>query len=223
MTKNRIGVYLITNNHNKKQYVGSSKNVNYRMQRHRSQLKGGFHKNRKLQAAYNKYGLDGFTFSVVELVNDLTDLLTREQYYIDTLKPFYNIMQVAGTVEGFKHSLETIEKCIAANKRRTGTHHTGQKGRVFKLDKDTLEILDVYSSGGAAAESLKSILKGTVETAANKIGESVKRGATAYGYRWLYEKLLDRIKVDELLETLAKKQAISSQAIDTSIEGSETT
>ena len=55
-----------------------------------------------------------------------------------------------------------------------------------------------------------------------KLGEAARFNRNAYGFRWLFEKDLDQIKVDELLETL-NKRAISSQAIDTSIEGSETT
>jgi group I intron endonuclease len=221
--ENKRGIYIITNKTTKKQYVGSSKNVYYRMQRHKCNLRELKHCNAKLQAAYNKYGLEDFTFKVLEFVETDEELLTREQFYIDSLKPAYNILQIAGNVLGLKHTLETIEKCIAANIRRTGTHHSGHKGRVFKFNKDTEEVIDVYSSGGSAAESVKHKLKGTIETAANKIGESIKRNATAYGYRWQFEKNLAQIKVDELLEILAKKQTISSQAIDISIEGSETT
>jgi len=220
ITANRKGIYLITNVINKKQYVGSSLNVYYRMQNHRCRLAKNNHKNPKLQNGYNKYGLSNFAFTILEFVEDKNKLLEREQYYIDTLKPWYNVLPIAGNVLGLKHSPETIEKCIAASKRRKGTHHTGQKGRVFKFNKSTLEVLGVYSSTGHAAEFLK--IKGKIETAGNKIGESIKYKRNAYGYKWEFEKNLAQVKVDELLEIL-KSRTISSQAIDTSMEGSETT
>jgi hypothetical protein len=33
--------------------------------------------------------------------------LKREQYYLDTLNPEYNILKTAGSLKGFKHSLKT--------------------------------------------------------------------------------------------------------------------
>jgi group I intron endonuclease len=39
--------------------------------------------------------------------------ITREQYYIDLLKPEYNILQVAGSRMGSKHTEETKAKLRA--------------------------------------------------------------------------------------------------------------
>jgi hypothetical protein len=36
--------------------------------------------------------------------------LVREQYYIDWLKPEYNILSAAGSSYGYKHTLETLDK-----------------------------------------------------------------------------------------------------------------
>jgi hypothetical protein len=37
-------------------------------------------------------------------------LLKREQYYLDNLKPQYNIVETAGSTLGYKHTEESIEK-----------------------------------------------------------------------------------------------------------------
>lgn len=37
-------------------------------------------------------------------------MIEREQYYIDTLNPEYNILKIAGSPLGYKHSEETIAK-----------------------------------------------------------------------------------------------------------------
>lgn len=121
---------------------------------------------------------------------------------------------------GKANSEEAKKLMVAASHRRKGTHHTGQNGRVFKLDKVTGEVLNVYSSAIAAASTLD--IKGTTNTAGAKIGESIKYKRNAYGFKWEFENNLDQIKVDELLESL-KNRSISSQAEGTSSEGSETT
>jgi len=37
-------------------------------------------------------------------------LISKEQYYLDNLKPEYNIAQVAGSTLGYKHTDESIAK-----------------------------------------------------------------------------------------------------------------
>ena len=56
-----------------------------------------------------KDGYSNFSFSILEYCEP-NKCLDREQYYIDLLKPSYNIFIVAGSSLGFKHSLDTKEK-----------------------------------------------------------------------------------------------------------------
>ena len=67
------------------------------------------HKNTKMQNHYNKYGLDDFIFEILEECS-LEDKLHREQYYINTLNPWFNINLVAGNTTGRKFSEETLYK-----------------------------------------------------------------------------------------------------------------
>lgn len=41
---------------------------------------------------------------------DNVDTLKREQYYMDLLKPEYNIVKIAGSTLGYKHTSESLEK-----------------------------------------------------------------------------------------------------------------
>lgn len=67
-------------------------------------------------AAVLKYGLSNFAFVVLEFTeehpNDRmnNNLLMREDYYLSTLKPIYNIAPKAGNTLGVKHSNETKAK-----------------------------------------------------------------------------------------------------------------
>lgn len=60
------------------------------MSTHRSYLRDNKHQNQHLQNAWNKYGENAFDYYILEFCEE--GILTiREQFYIDTLKPEYNI------------------------------------------------------------------------------------------------------------------------------------
>jgi group I intron endonuclease len=86
----KSGIYCIKNTTNNKCYIGSSTHIYYRLRRHKSDLLRKAHANPILQNAYNKYGADSFVVSIIEEC-DPTIVLVREQYYIDSLLPVYNI------------------------------------------------------------------------------------------------------------------------------------
>src|SRR6516225_3347876 len=78
------GVYVITNTHNGKVYVGSATSIRGRLLCHRSCLRRGKHNNRYLQNAWKKRGEKAFTFDVMEECQPDV-LLSKEQYWIDKL------------------------------------------------------------------------------------------------------------------------------------------
>lgn len=114
------GIYLIRCLANNRIYVGSTANLRRRRCRHFSELRRHIHKNAHLQRAWDKYGEQSFTFEILELVLP-TDLLNREQYWLDTLQPFeergFNIGRVANTpFLGRTHTPEARAKISAASK-----------------------------------------------------------------------------------------------------------
>jgi group I intron endonuclease len=56
-----------------------------------------------------KHGYSKFKVEILEYC-DLDVLIKREQYFIDLLNPEYNILKVAGSLFGYKHSPETLKK-----------------------------------------------------------------------------------------------------------------
>jgi group I intron endonuclease len=108
------GVYIIKNTLNGRVYVGSAVQPSRRWREHQSGLHRRTHRNEKLQHAWNKYGAASFVFVVIENVESPTDLLEREQHWIDALsaasRDNYNILPIAGNRLGAKASPETIEK-----------------------------------------------------------------------------------------------------------------
>jgi len=104
------GIYKITNLVNGKFYIGSSVNVKNRFSTHISELNSNTHGNIHLQRAWNKYGQDNFKFELIEIVEDNKLLLEREQFFLDTFEPSYNICKNASNHLGLKYSDESRKK-----------------------------------------------------------------------------------------------------------------
>lgn len=117
------GIYKILNTVNGKFYVGSSVQIESRIFKHLAQLRKGKHNNWHLQSAYTLDGEDAFDFILLEGC-DRADLLTREQHYMDTLEPEYNICRIAGNTLGVLHTAITKAKMTIS--QRGNTNHLGK-------------------------------------------------------------------------------------------------
>jgi len=136
---NISGIYSIQCKVNQKLYIGSAINIGYRWGQHLRSLKRKDHPNRKLQNAWYKYGAEAFVFAVVEIVDNVNDLLAREQYWIDkeeVVTKGYNLAPKAGSLLNFKHTDETKGKMSEAHiglprsdehKRNLSIANTGKK------------------------------------------------------------------------------------------------
>src|ERR1700733_3463740 len=143
----KSGIYQILNIVNGKFYIGSAVNIYKRLLTHRAMLDINKHDNIHLQAAWNKYGEESFTFGIVEFVEDKSKLIEREQYWIDKTycyKIGYNRNPIAGSRLGVKESLETRKKKSIAftgrklNYTRIITLETREKLSKARLGKPNL-------------------------------------------------------------------------------------
>lgn len=66
-----------------------------------------------ISKALIKHGYTNFTLEILEYSNK-DQVIDREQYYLNSLLPVYNILKTAGSSLGSKHSEETKAKLIAA-------------------------------------------------------------------------------------------------------------
>lgn len=98
------GVYKILNLVNGKFYIGSTAwNFHRRWRIHRNHLRLNKHPNQHLQNSWNKYSEQNFQFEIIEECCP-ADCIAREQHYLDTLKPSYNISPTAGSPRGYRHT-----------------------------------------------------------------------------------------------------------------------
>jgi group I intron endonuclease len=122
----KSGIYMWTNKLTGDIYIGQSADISKRFKNYFNlsyiKSKNGF----RISRALIKYGYSNFSVTVLEYCNKF-DLLVREQYYFDILSPQYNILKIAGSSEGFKHSEETKAKISKALK---GVY-IGEKSALF--------------------------------------------------------------------------------------------
>ena len=114
----KTGVYEILNTITKERYIGSASRIGksnslsgfyVRFEKHKSLLKSNKHYNIHLQRAYNKYGENNFNFNVLSICPP-EYCIKLEQWFLDNLKPEYNIRKIADSNKGIKFTAEHKEK-----------------------------------------------------------------------------------------------------------------
>ena len=108
-------------------YIGSSCDIIHRWQEHSRKLKLGVHKNPKLQHHINKYGFTDLQFSIL-VGCDKENLITNEQFFLDSLTPWFNIHKKADSPLGLKRSEKSRGKMSARTRGEGngfyGKHHS---------------------------------------------------------------------------------------------------
>lgn len=88
---NKPGIYLIQNRVNKKMYIGKSNNLLLRLENYSNYDYLNSHINSSnIYRAILKFGFSNFSFSILEFCDEKT-ISSREQHFINSLKPQYNI------------------------------------------------------------------------------------------------------------------------------------
>lgn len=110
--KGKSGIYRWVNKINNDTYIGSSIDLSIRLRKYFS--RNGLEKkllidNSRIYKALLKYDYSNFKLEILEYC-DKELVLIKEQYYMDLLQPEYNILKIAGSLLGFKHSPETLLK-----------------------------------------------------------------------------------------------------------------
>lgn len=167
---NNCGIYKISSPSGF--YIGSSKKIDKRKQDHFSALRANRHCNTMLQRAFKKYG-DLIKFSVIEFCS-FEELLEREQFYIDSLTPKYNICRIAGRMDGYKFTEEQKEKMrgrkVDGNKIREGMLRNTTKEQRIEQSKRARSMWTENSKRSCAEK--RKLYKATEETR-RKISKSL--------------------------------------------------
>lgn len=137
-----MGVYKITNLVTGDFYIGASSDIKRRKSQHFTNKISGHTK--RFDDDIRRYGRDAFSFSILEECSK-EELWEREQYYLQTLQPSYNVRwrgckrseetktKVRRALTGRKQSQAVIEKrkkSIAERRKLYPQTNAGHKKRV---------------------------------------------------------------------------------------------
>lgn len=116
--KGRSGIYRWVHLESGKSYIGSAKNFHLRFKQYFNYNHISYPgRNLLIYKALLKYGYAGFKLEILEYCS-LEILLQREQFYFDTFNPEYNILKVAGSPLGYRHSEAAKTLISIASKNR---------------------------------------------------------------------------------------------------------
>lgn len=132
--RGKSGIYMWKNKVNGKTYVGSSVDLTKRL---RNYFNTSYLSDLKhimlIYKALLAHGFANFRLEILEYCKPSL-LIKREQYYIDLLKPEYNILKIAGSRLGIKHSEEVKAKIKAGA--------LGRSEEVLAKNREHLKILN---------------------------------------------------------------------------------
>lgn len=166
------GIYCIRNNINGKRYIGSTIDFVRRKKQHWTNSMSSPY----LQNAIQKYGIDNFSFYVLQRVADYDELLKYEQHWIDKYDfdlHLYNIAPKASSPLGIKRSTKTRELISAIQ-----THNRAIK----QFDIHTGKLIQIYENAPSAARCT-GIVKGNI----HKCCSGKAKTAKGFTFRWVDE------------------------------------
>ena len=168
-------------------------------------------RNSAIHKALLKYGYSNFSLDILEYC-DKADLFAREQYYIDLLKPEYNMLQVAGSSLGYKHKprdpwVSKLERSPVSDETKK-TLSLAATGRVL-TEQDKEKISKSRLGTKLSDETRKKIS----ETTTSLIGVGVKVKNINTNEKLEYSTLTLAAKAIGVSRTAVKKALISNKPI----------
>lgn len=178
--ENKGGVYKLINDKNGKSYVGSSNNIYRRLGEHcninvniKKLLKG----HSAIGAALLKYGPDNFSLIILEVINLNNEnstqeikksIISKEQHYINLIKPEYNLNPIAGSNLGRIYSAEVRAKMSEA-KKGLPSHWKGKKRSLESVallvnNHGMKKMVHQYNPDGTYFKSYPNILMAEAST-----------------------------------------------------------
>ncbi|MBE8952658.1 MAG: GIY-YIG nuclease family protein [Quinella sp. 1Q7] len=158
MAKKIIGIYQITCTVNGKRYVGQNIDIKRRFNQHKRKPPDG------VREDFELYGVDKFTFEVLEECAP-EELTAREDFYLSTLKPEYNIR-----TEGHGISDKAREKLRL--------NHTGKKR------PDISRRVKCVETGGNVTLHPAGVLSNVLITVTVRVPQRVDDKSC--GYHWKF-------------------------------------
>ena len=165
--KNQSGIYKLTINN--KFYIGSAKNIGIRLSKHLLDLERNLHHSIYLQRAWNKHqNID------IEIVEICDNIIEREQYYIDTLQPHFNLCKNAANCSGIKRSEDHKNKISEHHKNNKEYWNNIYANRIIKHSDEAKEKIRTASIGRQFSKETRDKIS-KAKSPSNEISIEIKK------------------------------------------------
>ena len=206
-----IGIYCITNTTNNKVYIGQSIDIERRWQQER------YGKcNRHLKHAFDRYGLQNFTFDILielhgsEYLNDYESLCIS-LYESNNPAKGYNLTEGGSGPNGYKHTPDAISKLRGrvhsletrtriSEAKKNISQETRRRMRDSHLGKKQSEATrELRATTARTLKQVRCVETGEIYLSATKaskslgksneaVSHSIRYGTLCGGYHWEYVK-----------------------------------
>lgn len=188
--KGKTGIYMWTHLESGKIYIGSAADLSKRLKKYYSpfDLKRA---NNRICNALICHTHSAFSLSILEYI-DISNLykkearvliLSREQFFLDTLLPDYNILKVAGSSLGHTHSTSSkalmSEAQSGENNNFYGKTHTAETKALISEANSGLNNPNFGKSFSAETRAKMSAAQGTAIFVYDSQGELVNSFSSA--------------------------------------------
>lgn len=181
-------VYKITNLVNGKIYVGSAVNLYNRYKSYKRRVLKDAPRRMVVEKAMVKYGMENFSFEILERLESKDMTITKEQIWLDILQPFdpigYNVNKKAESRLGMtvSDSVKIKMSLTRKNRMESGEIKKVFSKKVLKINMNTLKIEDEFCSAKDAARSFGTENSTCISQACNK------KQLSAKGFYWCWKR-----------------------------------
>lgn len=154
-------------------YIGSTENLQRRIRGHLNGIDRRKHYNKKLENSFYKYGKDNFKLQILQVCKNVSKerLLEIEQYWLDLLRPYYNLSIKATCTlpspEGLKVRADKLRRrCKTDSKIQLANIDFNKSLQLYRIrityNKITLD-LGTFKELNKAKEKLDYLNQFTIE------------------------------------------------------------
>lgn len=182
-------IYKATNLINNKVYIGQTiHSLNIRINQHMHNMR--INKNRPLYNSMNKYGVDNFSWKVIDVAKNREELNHKEIYWIDYFDSYfykensngYNLTVGGDSVSGYRHTEETKSTMSESRKGRLAGENNPMFGRIKENNpfygkshsQETKEKISKANKGRLVGDSNPNYNKERSRETKDRISESRK-------------------------------------------------
>jgi group I intron endonuclease len=132
------GIYTITNLIKNKVYVGSSIDLDSRLNNHKYQLFNNQHSNKSLQSDWNTFGDTNFSFDIIKLIKSELELPQEEKLLIEKIKIASSVYNISDPME------EThIGRFTKSKSKSKGFHNYSKEQIIEYFNQNFLDKMEI--------------------------------------------------------------------------------